>query len=85
LRRACASIPSNIAEGSGQNTPADMARFLHIAIGSSNEAESHLRVARNVRLLDDSAYGELRAQVVEVRKMLYGLLKQVLAVADTED
>ncbi len=38
-RRACASIPTNIAEGCGRDTDADFARFLQIAMGSATEAE----------------------------------------------
>jgi four helix bundle protein len=33
LRRAASSIPSNIAEGCGKNTNADLANFLNIALG----------------------------------------------------
>ena len=31
IRRACASIPTNIAEGCSRGSSADFARFLHIA------------------------------------------------------
>ena len=43
LRKACKSVPSNIAEGYGRYRPAEIARFLEIAIGSLDEAETRLR------------------------------------------
>ena len=35
MRRACASIPTNIAEGCGRNSDAELSRFLQISMGST--------------------------------------------------
>jgi four helix bundle protein len=43
LSDACKGVPSNIAEGYGRYRPAEIARFLDIAMGSLNETEKHLR------------------------------------------
>ena len=39
LRRAAVSVGSNIADGCGRSTRADLARFLDDALGSANELE----------------------------------------------
>lgn len=42
LRRACASIPRNIAEGTSKGTAADRANFYRIARGSATEVAASL-------------------------------------------
>ena len=46
LRRAAVSVPSNIAEGCGRSTNKDTAHFLSIAVGSSFEVDTQLRLAQ---------------------------------------
>jgi len=36
LRRACASIPANLAEGCGRSGDAELARFCSIALGQNS-------------------------------------------------
>ncbi|HEX5479349.1 MAG TPA: four helix bundle protein [Dehalococcoidia bacterium] len=46
MRRACKSIPANIAEGHGKRTSArDFCNFLTIALGSTNEMYAHFDIA----------------------------------------
>lgn len=70
LRRACASIAANIAEGCGRQSDPEMARSLYMAMGSACEAECHFLLARELTFLPTSEYQSLNAQVVEVKKML---------------
>jgi four helix bundle protein len=56
LRRASASIGANIAEGCGRNTDAELARYLGIAVGSANELDYHLLLARDLGYLQPAAY-----------------------------
>jgi four helix bundle protein len=75
--RAAMSIPANIVEGRSQKSEREFARFLGYSLNSSRELEYHLMVARDTRVITLSDFTSLRDQVVQVRKMLYGLLKRV--------
>jgi four helix bundle protein len=83
LRRAALSVPANIAEGAGKTGNHEFRRFLDIALGSAAETHYHLMAARDIGLLQNDTYDELSSRVVEVRKMLSGLIKRVrLATTD---
>jgi four helix bundle protein len=51
IRRACVSIPANIAEGCGRDGDAELARFFQISMGSSSELEYHLLLAHDLGFL----------------------------------
>jgi four helix bundle protein len=70
IRRAAVSIPPNLAEGCGRNTAPEMARFVAIATGSTSELGYQMRLARDLRYLDEDSYKKLAYQVQEVRRML---------------
>ena len=73
--RAAMSVPTNIVEGSGQRSSADFARFLRFSINSTSELEYHLIAARDLKALREQQAAPVIAQVIEVRRMLYGLLR----------
>jgi len=77
LTRAAFSIPTNIVEGNGQESPQQFARFVRFSLNSSSELEYHLMAARDVRVMTDTDFQSLTSQTVEVRKMLYGLLRHL--------
>jgi four helix bundle protein len=64
-------------EGSGQQSDREFNRFLRIALNSTTELEYHLIAARDLRVVADSSSLTLITQVIEVRKMLYGLLRHL--------
>ena len=72
MRRAAASIPTNIAEGCGRNSKPDFARFIDIALGSINELHYQLVLSRDLKYLDSETFDKLVENVVEVRRMMYG-------------
>jgi four helix bundle protein len=77
LRRASASIPANIAEGYGRVGDAELARFLQIGMGSAYEVEYHLILAYDLNLISGPVNEQLQSGIVEVKKMLAGLLVRV--------
>jgi four helix bundle protein len=79
MRRAAVSIPSNIAEGCGRNTQAELARFVHIAGGSASELEYQLILAHDLGYMGDEIYPELNSEINEIKRMLNGFEKAVQA------
>ena len=75
--RAALSIPANIAEGRRKRTEKEFARFLTIAAGSSSELESHLIFAREAEIIEEPEFASLVGQTIEVRKMLYALIRRL--------
>jgi len=74
LRRAVVSISSNIAEGCGRRTSKDTVQFLYIAVGSVNEVESQLCIAREFGYLEDDVLRKLTDELREINKMLMGFI-----------
>lgn len=77
LRRAAAAIPTHVAGGFGRQNSADFARALSAAMGSANEVEYLLLLARDLGWLNDTAYGILARGVAEVQRMLNTLYRKV--------
>lgn len=77
IRRAVASIPTNIAEGCGRDGEAELGRFLNIAKGSSSEVEYLLQLAHDLNYIAQESHQKLSTQTVEIRKMLHGLVKSL--------
>ena len=78
LMRATMSIAANIAEGAMRESRVDFARFISIAISSSSEAEHHLITSGDLGLLGEPVVVRLTDQIVEVRRMLFGLRAALL-------
>jgi four helix bundle protein len=70
------SVPSNISEGA-RGGRAQFARYLRLALGSADEAGTHLRIAYHARALDQSAYWLCEARRTVVCKMLHRLIRAI--------
>lgn len=51
IRRCAVSIPSNIAEGAGRNSPKEFNHFLSIALGSCFELETQIIIGNELDYL----------------------------------
>jgi four helix bundle protein len=71
LWRAASSISANIAEGAAQDSHRQFARYLTIALGSANEAESHLSLASQAGLLDPVTGQRMIGEIGEIKRMLW--------------
>ena len=70
LQRAGASIPLNIAEGSGEHALPEKARFYRMAKRSATECASILDVCRRLGMLDEPLYTKGRALLLRIVAML---------------
>ena len=77
LRRAAASVASNIAEGSKKASNADFARLLNIAEGSVAETEYFLILSRDLGYVDEPTVEPMFERVAELARMLHGLRMKV--------
>jgi four helix bundle protein len=72
LRRSSVSIPANIAEGFSRHSRARYRFHVAIALGSQAELQTHLELARRLRLIDPEVIGRLEALTNEVGRLLNG-------------
>jgi four helix bundle protein len=78
FRRASDSIVLNIAEGAGNSTKKEFARFLDFSIRSGFECIGCLDIALANDYTQKENYGQLLSSVNEIIAMLYGLKKSLL-------
>ena len=79
LRRCAASVPANIAEGCGKKTNLEFAHFLNIALGSANESEYMILLAKDLKYITLERYEILNQMINEVKGMLISLITKVRA------
>jgi four helix bundle protein len=82
IRRAAASIPTNVAEGCVKSSDRDFARSAEIALGSASEVEYLLMLALDLSLIDQKTCDSLSTQATEIKRMLAALLKRLRSVTD---
>lgn len=76
-RRACVSIPTNIAEGCGRKSDAELSRFLQIALGSASEIEYLIFLSADLNFIDQNLYSDLNTKTQEIKRMLTSFIKRL--------
>ena len=76
IRRAAVSIPANIAEGACRGGK-PFAQFLKGSLGSAGELEYYAILLADLQLIAPSASEKLQSDVIEVKKVISGLLESV--------
>lgn len=77
MRRASLSIASNLAEGFKRSHKKEKLQFYNIAHSSSAELENQIEISYKLEFLSKERYQELINKVVEVSKMINGLIKSL--------
>ena len=70
LKRACSSIPLNIAEGAGEYSGNEKIRFYRMAKRSVTECASILDVCHRLRVIKETEYTKGRELLIRVVSML---------------
>ena len=77
MRRSSVSVPSHRAEGSVRGSKKEFQHFLKISLGSLSELETQLLISTKLSFLTELNYNKVDVVLIEVRKMLYGLIKKL--------
>ena len=75
IRRASASILSNIAEGFERGNDKEFAHFLAIAKGSTGEVRAQLYVALDQGYLPTGTFEQLTSLAIEIGELLSGFMR----------
>jgi len=77
IQRSAVSIPTNIAEGCGKDTDAELKRYFVISMGSASELEYLLLLAHDIGYLQTDIYQSMTSNLVEIRKMLNAFIQKL--------
>jgi four helix bundle protein len=77
MLRAAMSVPTNLVEGVGQRGAREFSKYIRISLNSSSELEYHLLLAGDFKVMQPEVVTTLVTETIQVRKMLYGLLRRV--------
>ena len=79
LRRACSSIPANLAEGCGRDSAAELKRYIDIAHGSASETEYHLLLAFELHYFTAAVHQPLADEISQIKRVLGALSRKLRA------
>ncbi len=71
MRRSSSSVATNIAEGCGRFSNAELNRFLVIASGSLSELHYQIILCKDLSYISESLFKELIDECIQIRKMIH--------------
>lgn len=77
IRRASVSICSNIAEGSGRNSKAELKRYFNISLGSLKEVEYQLKLCKDLHYIQTSTYDRINTLIDFCIRRLFTYIKKI--------
>lgn len=77
LRRAAASIPTNISEGCGRNSEREFYHFLNIATGSASETEYLIILCKDLGFIDSEKSIEILEKINHIKSKLFNLKQKL--------
>lgn len=79
MRRAAVSVAANIAEGQARHTTGEFIQFISHAEGSVAELDTHFTIAIELQYCSPREAEKSVALISELRKMLNGLRRKLVA------
>ena len=82
MRKAAASVPSNIAEGHGRRAPLDCARFVGYGRGSLMEVRSNLQLSTRLTYLSPIEISTCMNEIAELAPKITAFQNAMWAAGD---
>lgn len=77
MAKTSISIASNIAEGNSRQISKEYRQFLYCALGDISQIDCQLVLAKELGFITNEEYLPCEDKVIELRKMLYGLISKL--------
>ncbi len=77
MKRSAVSISSNIAEGSGRNSPKECNHFLGISSGSASELYTQVEIASRINFISREVCDKTQNRLTYIQKMNYRLQESI--------
>ncbi len=75
MQRCAVSVPSNISEGCGRGTPAQLKHYLNISFGSICELETQIIIAHELTYCEKEEMEKFCEEIAAIKKMMFRFKK----------
>jgi four helix bundle protein len=77
VKRCVVSVPSNISEGAGRATEKQFRHFLEFSMGSINELQTQMELARRFNYIDQETNDRILDEALQVYKMILAFYNKI--------